>query len=295
MLPGCRDPGAPEAVPEPRVRFVLPLGGVPGRDWVINNYVDRDPGAGVRDYRGGRKSYNRHQGTDWDVPNFRWMDRGFPVLAAADGRVTAVHDGESDRNVACGFLGILKQPNLVELTHADGTRSRYLHLRRGSVKVAVGQRVAAGDPLGEIGSSGCSTAPHLHFEVRGPGGAVVDPFRPNLWTDPPPYETALTLMDLVVLDGPIEGEDALKDPPPNAKRISPHRTLGIGLSLAGGSPGDEVEVLLEGAVQPELVASVPGEPPHGYRFWNLPPDRHRGTRRIVVRTRGKVLASHELR
>ena len=280
---------------EPRVRFVLPLGGVPGRDWVINNYVDRDPGAGVRDYRGGRKSYNRHQGTDWDVPNFRWMDRGFPILAAAAGRVTAVHDGEFDRNVSCGFLAVLKQANLVELTHADGTRSRYLHLRRGSVKVAVGQSVAAGEPLGEIGSSGCSTAPHLHFEVRGPDGTILDPFQPNLWTDPPPYATPLTLMDLVVRNGPIEGEDTLKDPRPNADRISPHHTLGIGLSLAGGSPGDRIEVMLEGAAQPEIVAFIPGEPPHSYPFWNVPPDRHRGARRIVVRARGKVLASHELR
>ncbi len=295
MLPGCGGPEASEPVRDPRVRFVLPLGGVPGRDWVINNYVDRADGPGVRDYRGGGKSYNRHQGTDWDVPNFRWMDRGFPVLAAADGRVTAVHDGEFDRNVSCGFLGILKQPNLVELTHADGTRSRYLHLRRGSVRVAAGQRVAAGEPLGEVGSSGCSTAPHLHFEVRGPDGAVVDPFRPNLWTDPPPYENALTVMDLVVRNAPIESEDILKDPPPNALRISPHQTLGIGLSLAGGLPGDQIEVLLEGAVQPEIVAVIPGEPPHTYPFWNLPPPRHHGTRRIVVRARGEVLASHELR
>ena len=295
MLPGCRDPGASEPVPSPRVRFILPLGGVPGRDWVINNYVDRDRGPGVRDYRGGRRSYDRHQGTDWDVPNFRWMDRGFPVLAAAEGRVTAVHDGEFDRNVACGFLGILKQPNLVELTHADGTRSRYLHLRRGSVRVAAGQGVAAGEALGEVGSSGCSTAPHLHFEVRGPDGAVVDPFRPNLWADPPPYDNPLTVMDLVVRNGPIEGEGALKDPPPNAERISPHQTLGIGLSLAGGSTGDRIQVRLEGAVQPEIVAVIPGEPPHSYPFWNVRPPRHHGTRRIVVRARGKVLASHELR
>ncbi|MXX85535.1 MAG: M23 family metallopeptidase [Acidobacteria bacterium] len=295
MFQGCRGQGATEPVRAPRVRFDLPVGGVPGRDWVINNYVDRDQGPGVRDYRGGRRSYNRHQGTDWDVPNFRWMDRGFPVLAAANGRVTATHDGEFDRNVSCGFLGILQPPNLVELTHPDGTRSRYVHLRRGSVRVAVGQRVAAGEALGEIGSSGCSTAPHLHFEVRGPDGAILDPFQPNLWTDPPPYENALTVMDLVVRNGPIESEDILKDPPPNAQRISPDQTLGIGLSLAGGFPGDQIEVLLEGAVQPEILAVMPGEPPHTYPFWNLPPDRHRGTRRIVVRTGRKVLASHELR
>ena len=294
-LAGCRGTERPEAAPVPTVRFVRPLGGVAGRDWVLNNYVDLDPGPGVRDYQGGRKTYNRHQGTDLDVPNFRWMDRGFPVLAAADGQVTAAHDGEFDRNVSCGFLGVLAQPNFVEVTHADGSRSLYLHLRRESVGVAVGQPVLAGEPLGVVGSSGCSTAPHLHFEVRGPGGNVVDPFQRNLWIDPPPYDPALTLMDHIVKDGAIAGKDELKDPPPNADRISPQATLGIGISLAGGSPGDQVEVRLEGAAGPELVAVIRGEPPHSTWFWNLPPSRHRGTRRITIHRGRELLASHKLR
>ena len=42
--------------------------------------------------------------------------------------------------------------------------------------VAVGDRVACGEPLAPVGSSGYSTAPHLHFEVVDAGGAVVDPF-----------------------------------------------------------------------------------------------------------------------
>lgn len=262
---------------------------------MVNNYVDRDPGPAVRDYRGGRKSYDRHQGTDLDVPNFRWMDRGFPILAAADGHVTAVHDGEFDRNVSCGFLGILKPPNLVEITHPDGTRSRYLHLRRGSVRVSLGQAVAARQPLGEVGSSGCSTAPHLHFEVRSADGVIVDPFQPNLWIDPPPYEPALTLMDFVVKDGAIVGHDELKDPPANAARIAPAGTLGVGLSLAGGFPGDRIRVRLEGAAHPELVAEIRDGPPHSYWLWNVPAPGHHGARRITIHARGRLLASHELR
>lgn len=266
-----------------------------GRDWVINNYVDRDHGPGARDYRGGRKTYDRHQGTDLDVPNFRWMDRGFPVLAAADGRVTAVHDGEFDRNVSCGFLEIVKQPNFVELTHPDETRTRYLHLRRGSVKVTPGQAIAAGEFLGEVGSSGCSTAPHLHFEVRNSSGNVVDPFQPNLWARPLPYEAGITLMDFVVKDGAITGEDELKDPPPNTDSIAPDNELGVGLSLAGGAPGAKVVVRFEGGTQTELTATVTGEPPHSYWFWNLPSPRHRGTRRITIHAGAVLLASHALR
>ena len=293
-LPGCRSQGHSEAAPLLSVRFAQPLGGAPGRDWVVNNYVDLKPGPEVRDYRGGRKTYDRHQGTDLDVPNFRWMDRGFPVLAAAGGRVTAVHDGEFDRNVACGFLGALAQPNLVEITHPDGSRSRYLHLRRGSVRVAAGQAVAAGEPLAAVGSSGCSTAPHLHFEVRGPRGAVLDPFQRQLWHDPPPYDPSLTLMDYVVKDGAIAGDAELKDPPPNADRISPDRALGIGLLVAGGSPGDTIEVRLEGAAEPGLVAVLGDGPPHSSWFWNVPSPRHRGTRRITIHARGELLASHRL-
>ena len=295
VLPACRGGEPSEPAPLPRVRFIVPLGGVPGRDWVLNNHVDLEPGPGIRDYRGGRKSYDRHQGTDFDVPNFRWMDRGFAVLAAAAGRVTALHDGAFDRNVSCGFAGVLQQPNFVEVTHPDETRSRYVHLRRGSVRVALGQRVAAGEPLGVVGSSGCSTAPHLHFEVRDAAGAVLDPFEPNLWTDPPPYEPALTLMDLVVKDGAITGEDELKDPPPNAAGISPAATLGIGLVMAGGSPGDRIEVRLEGAAAPARRAVRGKEPPHSYWFWNVPPGEHRGTRQITVLGNGALLARHELR
>ena len=260
----------------------------------MNNYVDLEPGAGVRDYRGGRRTYDRHQGTDFDVPNFRWMDRGFPVLAAADGAVTAAHDGEFDRNVACGFLDALAPPNLVEVTHADGSRARYVHLRRGSVRVAVGQPVVTGQPLGVVGSSGCSTAPHLHFEVRSAAGEVLDPFRASLWLDPPPYDAPLTLLDTVVKDGEIAGEDELKDPPANATRISPGGVLGIGLSLAGGSPGDRVEVRLEGAAGATRGTPLGEGPPHRYLRWNIPAADHRGARRISVHLNGTLAAAYEL-
>ena len=294
-LAGCRGEATPDASPLPETRFAWPFGGVAGRDWVVNNYVDLRPGAGVRDYRGGRRSYDRHQGTDFDVPNFRWMDRGFPVLSAADGTVSAVHDGEFDRNVACGFLGVLAPPNLVEVTHADGSRARYVHLRRGSVRVAVGEQVLTGQTLGVVGSSGCSTAPHLHFEVRGAAGEVLDPFLLSLWREPPPYELPLTLMDLVVKAGPIVGEDELKDPLPDATEIPPDGVLGIGLILAGGSPADRIEVRLEGAGGAPLETVLGDGPPHRFRFWNVPPAAHQGLRALVVVAGGEQLARQPLR
>ena len=51
----------------------------------------------------------------------------------------------------------------------------YAHLRQGSVAVRTGQRVEAGDLLGEIGNSGSSTEPHLHFHVAdGPSAVDAD-------------------------------------------------------------------------------------------------------------------------
>jgi len=53
--------------------------------------------------------------------------------------------------------------------------TQYAHMKKGSVVVHPGQRVAAGDKLGEVGLSGNTEFPHLHFEVRHDGQAV-DPF-----------------------------------------------------------------------------------------------------------------------
>jgi murein DD-endopeptidase MepM/ murein hydrolase activator NlpD len=76
---------------------------------------------------------------------------GSPIFAAANGRVTfAGHKG--------GY------GQAVEITHPNGMLTRYAHLSRIDAKL--GQRVAAGATIGGLGSTGRSTGPHLHFEVR---------------------------------------------------------------------------------------------------------------------------------
>ncbi|SFO89720.1 Peptidase family M23 [Qipengyuania nanhaisediminis] len=76
---------------------------------------------------------------------------GTPIYAAAKGRITFV--GRK------GGYG-----NTVEITHGNGLMTRYAHMSRFNAKV--GQQVGAGDTIGAIGSTGRSTGPHLHFEVR---------------------------------------------------------------------------------------------------------------------------------
>lgn len=153
------------------IKFVLPIGGTPYSDWTIVNYVDRDPTGGIRDYRDGTYSYDGHRGIDFTLPNFAAMDRGVSVLAAADGTVWQVHDGEFDRysRVNPGT----DNPNFVDVYHGNGLLTRYLHLYKNSITVVPGQSVTAGQKIGLVGSSGLSTDAHLHFEVR-QSGQVVD-------------------------------------------------------------------------------------------------------------------------
>jgi murein DD-endopeptidase MepM/ murein hydrolase activator NlpD len=101
--------------------------------------------------------YRAHRGTDFAAP------LGTPVRAVADGVVRIVgRDG--------GY------GNLVALQHRNGVETRYAHLLRFAGGVEVGARVEQGQTIGFVGSSGLSTGPHLHFEVRVHGRAV-DPRR----------------------------------------------------------------------------------------------------------------------
>ena len=59
---------------------------------------------------------------------------------------------------------------LVIVALGGGVRTMYAHLSR--VEVDVGERVSRGDEIGRVGTSGESTGPHLHFEVRVDGSAV---------------------------------------------------------------------------------------------------------------------------
>lgn len=88
---------------------------------------------------------------------------GQPILAAADGKVSFV-------GVRSGY------GNVVEIEHGNGFMTRYAHLSGFSAQP--GQRIARGQALGRMGSTGRSTGTHLHFEVR-VNGAAVDP-RPFL-------------------------------------------------------------------------------------------------------------------
>jgi murein DD-endopeptidase MepM/ murein hydrolase activator NlpD len=84
---------------------------------------------------------------------------GTPIRAAASGRI-----------IYCGWMG--GYGNLVAIDHGNGLSTAYGH--QSAIAVGCGQIVAQGQTIGYVGSTGHSTGPHLHFEVR-VNGQAVDP------------------------------------------------------------------------------------------------------------------------
>jgi murein DD-endopeptidase MepM/ murein hydrolase activator NlpD len=164
--------------PSVAIELALPIDCTPGKDCVVQHYVDRDPGDDRRDYLCGHQTYDGHDGIDIRVPNLRAMAAGVDVLAAADGVVKATRDGMADQSVAETSIDAVKDRecgNGVVIVHADGWSTQYCHMKKGSIRVAEGDAVHAGTPLGEVGLSGMTEFPHVHFTVR-KGETEVDPF-----------------------------------------------------------------------------------------------------------------------
>lgn len=149
----------------------------------ISNFVDHDaryPDK-LQDYACGTRTYDQsngynHDGVDigiWPFAWYRFERNEVEVVAAQAGTIVFKADGRYDRNCAMND----QASNRVYVRHDDGLTAQYLHLKNGSLTVRpVGDRIAQGEYIGVVGSSGSSTAPHLHFEVVDGDGRVVDPF-----------------------------------------------------------------------------------------------------------------------
>lgn len=90
---------------------------------------------------------------------------GDPVLAVADGRVTAAVDAHSDAPVG-GNTWQNMAGNHVLLDIGGGRHVLYAHLKQGTVRVRAGDQVRRGQTVGQVGDSGNSDEPHLHIQVQ---------------------------------------------------------------------------------------------------------------------------------
>ncbi|MFN4297136.1 MAG: M23 family metallopeptidase [Brevundimonas sp.] len=138
LIAEAKDMGPPVRI----ISFDLPIKSHPINSRFGTRRLAGEPGA------------RHHAGIDIAAPT------GTPVLATSEGVVTAVG---YDR---AGY------GRYVEVRHPNGLRSFYAHM--SAVDVQTGAEVAAGQVVGKVGSTGYSTGPHLHFEIRR-GGARLNP------------------------------------------------------------------------------------------------------------------------
>lgn len=159
------------AVPDARAKeagFKFPVKCAIGTDCWLLNYVDNDPSNDWHDFEGKKRTYDGHRGLDIAIQNLEQMQKGVAVLAAADGNVIAVRDGVPDMNALINTRQDLEDigcGNRVAIRHQNGVITDYCHMKQGSILVKKNDRIAAGQKIGEIGLSGLTEFPHLHFGI----------------------------------------------------------------------------------------------------------------------------------
>lgn len=171
---------APSSRADNNAAFLFPVACTLGDNCWIINYFDTDPSQGVADFKCGHRSYDGHKGVDFAVASETQMNEGVNVLAAQDGIVMGARDGMDDlpktdedkkrinqQNKDCG--------NGVRLQHDNGYVTQYCHMKRGSINVQSGQFVKAGDVIGQVGQSGFTSFPHVHFSIE-KDGQHIDPY-----------------------------------------------------------------------------------------------------------------------
>lgn len=153
----------------------------------VKKYVDQNPykqkilmtsplrkkfcstqGAGGKSYHYGLKG---HFSYDFSLCGKNSM--GVPIYAVADGIVVKIRQTEKD-NPYKAPVNLKAKANYIIIKHGDIT-SRYVHIKKNSALVTVGQRVVRGQQIAVIGNSGVSGGPHLHFTVKNKKGYSIEP------------------------------------------------------------------------------------------------------------------------
>jgi hypothetical protein len=252
---GAQDP--------PSGGFSVPLACWTDRSCIVQFHPDQGPGAVAVDYRCGGATTDGRRGTDFRVRHVTEMRSGVPVLAAAPGKIITTVDHYPDLPLSEGTIAgdpAAADGNSVMMEHGEGWQSRYTHLRRGSLKVEVGEWVDRGAILGRAGRSGRADFPHLHFEIHYRGG-IIDPFsglppqsgcgkehRP-LWNQE--ARQALTYRDGGLLDSGfashrITAPEIWEGPPRLKRATSRTETLVFWASAYLLNQGDREEIKLLG-------------------------------------------------
>lgn len=186
ILAGLMPAGAVLASDLPQ--FVLPLDCRLNEDCWVARYMDVDPAKGsAKDFTCGTRTQDEHKGTDFAIRSFADLERGVNVLAARDGKVLRIRDGQPDGPKTDDEFKAIESDkhecgNGIVIDHGSGMVTFYCHLKEGSLKVKPDELVKTGQPIAEVGQSGLSEYPHLHFSLIWEGG-YIDPFTDQTMED----------------------------------------------------------------------------------------------------------------
>lgn len=209
----------------------------------ISAYVDLNTATGViQDNNCGANTYDGHRGTDistWPYSFLKMDNDMVEVVAAAPGTIIAVHDGEFDKNCSGNSL----TANYIMIQHADGSSALYWHMKKNSVTTkTVGQTVVAGEYLGVVGSSGSSSGPHLHFEVRTgtfDANTRIDPFfgSCNSTITTSWWENQKTYKETAIVKASVHATDVVVPGCPNTETLNQGEVFVVPFQGTGLAPG----------------------------------------------------------
>jgi len=132
---------------------------------------------------------------------------GQPVLAPADGSVVLMNNTFAD-NVPGRVEEVMPTGNRVLISHGNHEYSLFMHLKQNSIKVKTGQKVKAGQAVGECGNSGNSSAPHFEYRLQNSGG------RPLAQTVPAQFLDYVADGAAVTIGEPLRGQTVHNASPP---------------------------------------------------------------------------------
>lgn len=150
---------------------------------VRSGQVRLTSGYGMR-FHPVRRIRRMHTGIDWAAP------RGTPIMAAGNGTIEQI--GRKGGN-----------GNYIRIRHANGYKTAYSHMRKFAPGLRQGSKVRQGQVIGQVGNTGLSTGPHLHFEVL-VNNQFINPMRMRV-----PQERRLRGRDLAAFQKERSRIDAL--------------------------------------------------------------------------------------
>ncbi len=288
-------------------RLDLPVDCQIGTVCMVQNYLDTAPGPEARDYTCGSLAYDGHKGTDIRAATYLEMRKGVAVVAAAPGVVKGRRDGMRDvsiRKIGREAVKGREAGNGAVIDHGNGWVTQYSHLLKGSIVVQKGQRIEAGEKIGEIGLSGNTEFPHVEFAVRH-DGKTIDPFTgleigsgcgeaaEGLWRDEVRQLLIYRAGGLLAagfadkkptLEGLLQGEN-------RETKLSSKSPVLIFWTVAWGLRGGDRETIKittpDGKVLAETNAALPRNKAQWFRFAgkrlrasNWPAGRYIGTYRV---------------